>query len=247
MIGILIDALIVGVIVMFVLKNRKTTQLRCMIETLSYVVSMVFALPLGIKVANMAYTYFFRTAVANKIADTVAQSIVVETQLSGFQRVLNQMPSMIKNSVESYGVNSSENINAVEKILNSGRSTSALEITDIIARPVMEGVFRGVFVLIFFVGILFIVKAIGAMAENLLYTQDRATINTSLAGVFGAFKAICVLTFAIAIIELVLPAFPQIPFFTAEQFNMSFIFKLFYHNNVIMLFLGEGIYPTLVS
>lgn len=244
LIGLVLDALIIALFVGYILKNRKTTQLRCMLETCSYVVSIALAVPISIKLSQLSYSMFFRAAIANKLTKTVARIGEVQTQSDLFDLVMGDMPSMVQNAAGSYSTNSAQNIEQVERILDSGRNTSALEITDIIAQPVIEGVFRATFFLIFFVGLLFVCRAIAATLENILYTQDRASINTALSSVFGAFKAIVVLTVTVTVIQFVLPALPEIPFLTADSFNASFLFRLIYHHNVIMLFLGNGIYPS---
>lgn len=244
MLGYLLDAAIIGVFVMYIVKNRKTTQLRCALETLCYVAAVILAIPIAIKVSELSYNTFFRMAIADKITATVETIASVESHMSGFERILRQMPSMVRNAADSYGVTSPENMAAVEKLLSSSRNTSALEITDLIGKPVIEGVFRAVFFIIFFIALLFLAKGLAATLENLLYTQDRVQVNTSLGGVFGAFKAGVVVLFTITVLQFVIPALPVISFLNVDTFNQSFIFKLFYHNNIVMLFLGNGIYPV---
>lgn len=241
--GILVDILIVGLFIWYVKKNRKTTQLRCALETACYVLATIFSTPLAIKLSQFGYSSFFRAAIAKKL-DKVVSVGAHSSFYSGYNVALQQMPSIVKNATASYGIETQENVSRIDSLVKSGSSTAALDITDIIAQPVIEGVFRAVFFLILFFGFLFLLKAAAATLENLLYTPDRVTINTALCGAFGAFKAIVVLVFTIAIIQFMLPALWSTSIETTSLFNSSFLFRLFYHNNVITLFLGKGIYPV---
>ncbi len=237
--GILIDLAIIGLFVLYIYKNRKTTQLRCLMETLCYVFSIIFSIPLSITLSNLSYKNFFRPAIAEKIDEQVVGSRIT----AGYNAVMQEMPTMVKNAAESYGVATAETRAEVDMLVNSTSNTAAKQITDIVARPVIEGVFRAVFFLILFVAFMFLLKAVAATFENLLYTPDRVVINTALCGVFGAFKAMVVLIFVITVIQFMLPAFWSKPLEMTEFFSTSFLFKLFYHNNVVTLFLGQGIYP----
>ena len=208
-------------------------------ETLCYVVSIIFAIPLSITLSDFSYSNFFRPAIAEKLDEQLVGRHITD----GYEAVIQEMPTMVKNAAESYGVATAENRTEVGKLVNSTSNTAAKQITDIVARPVIEGVFRAVFFLILFIAFMFLMKAVAATFENLLYTPDRVVINTALCGVFGAFKAMILLIFAITVIQFMLPAFWRKPLEMTDFFNTSFLFKLFYHNNVVTLFLGKGIYP----
>ncbi len=237
--GILIDLAIIGIFVLYIYKNRKTTMLRCMMETMCYIVSIVLAIPSSIFLSEFSYKNFFRPAIVDKLDKQVVGSRLT----AGYNAVMQEMPTMVKNAADSYGVSASEVRSRVDTLVNSTSNTAAKEITDIVARPVIEGVFRAVFFLILFIAFMFVMKAVAATVENLLYTPDRVVINTPLCGVFGAFKAMIVLLFAVTVIQFMLPALWSKPLEMTSFFSTSFLFKLFYHNNVITLFLGKGIYP----
>lgn len=237
--GIFIDLAIIGLFFLYIRKNRKTTQLRCLMETLCYVFSIVFAIPLSITLSEFSYNSFFRPAIAEKLDKQIVGSKIT----AGYNAVMQEMPTMVKNAAESYGVATADTKARVDALVNSTSNTAAKEITDIVAKPVIEGVFRAVFFLILFFAFMFLLKAVAATFENLLYTPGRVVINTALCGVFGAFKAMVVLIFTITVIQFMLPAFWSKPLEMTSFFSTSFLFKLFYHNNVVTLFLGQGIYP----
>lgn len=241
--GIIIDVLLLLLLARFVIKNYKRSQLRCGIETVCFVIAAILTVPLSIMLSGVGYEMLFRDALAKNIAPVVNSGISLESTVSRFNMILDKLPSVVQNAAESYQINSDENISAVERIVRSGASDANLQAVDIIARPVIEGVFRGTFCVLFFIGLQYLVTAIGAVVENALYTPDRAMQNTVLCGVFGCFKGIIVITVIVTALQLILPALPELPLLNAETLGKSFIFRLFYHQNVLMLFMGKGIYP----
>ncbi len=241
--GIIIDVLLLLLLARFVIKNYKRSQLRCGIETVCFVIAAILTVPLSIMLSGVGYEMLFREALAKNIAPVVNSGISLESTVSRFYLILDKLPSVVQNAADSYQINSDENIAAVERIVRSGASDANLSAVDIIARPVIEGVFRGTFCVLFFIGLQYLVTAIGAVIENALYTPDRAMQNTVLCGVYGCFKGLIVITVIVTALQFILPALPELPLLNTEALSKSFIFRLFYHQNVLMLFMGKGIYP----
>jgi|GEM_PF-1719493 len=241
--GIIIDILILLLLVRFVIKNYKRPQLRCGIETVCFVIAAALTVPLSIMLSGVAYNMLFREVLADNIAPVVTGGVSLESTVSRFNMILDKLPSVVQNAADSYQINSDENIAQIERLVHSGASDANLSAVDIIARPVIEGIFRGTFCILFFIGLQYLVTAIGAVIENALYTPDRAAQNTVMCGVFGCFKGLVVITVIITALQLILPALPELPLLNAETLGKSFIFRMFYHQNVLMLFMGNGIYP----
>ena len=59
--------------------------------------------------------------------------------------------------------------------------------------------------------------------------------------VLGAGRVVVILLITLSMVRLVGPVLPDFVLFHTELYSQSFIFKLFSENNLIMLFLGEGI------
>lgn len=241
--GIIIDVLILLLLVNFVVRNYKRPQLRCGIETICFVVAAILCVPFSVLMADVAYEFLFRDVLAENISAVVGTGSSLESTVSRYRIIMDKLPSVVQNAADSYQVNSDANIAEVERLVHSGASDAALQIVDLLAGPVIKGVFRGTFCAILFTGLQYLMTALGAMVENALYSPDRATQNTVLCGVFGCFKGIIVITVIATTLQLILPALPSLPLLNAEALGNSFIFKLFYHQNVLMLFMGEGIYP----
>lgn len=241
--GIIIDVLILLLLARFVVKNYKRSQLRCGIETICFVVAAIFTVPISIMLSGMAYDMLFRDVLAENISAVVSSGTALESTVSRYRMIMDKLPSVIRNAADSYQVNSEANMLEVERLVQSGSFDADKQIVDLLARPIIEGVFRGTFCAVFFAGLQYLITAIGAMVENALYTPERATQNTVLCGVFGCFKGLIVITVIVTALQLILPALPTIPILNTETLGRSFLFKLFYHQNILMLFMGNGIYP----
>ncbi len=242
--GIIIDILILLFFFICIKKNYRRKQLRCCLETGSTLLAMIFAVPLAEMCAELVYNQIFRNALAHNLAVVVSENASAESQTSTLARVMQKMPSVINNASISYQTTSPANVAEVERIMSSGSYTTAESITDILAGPVIQGIFRAVFCIIFFFGLCYLIKSFSAIIENALYSPERAVQNTVLCGVLGCVKGLLIFTMIVAVIQLMLPALPHLPVFNAETLSKSFLFRLFYHQNILMLFLGRGIYPT---
>ena len=242
--GIIIDALILLLLARFVIKNYKRSQLRCGIETACFVLAAVLTVPLSIMLSGVAYEMLFRDILAENISAVVSSGgSALESTVSRYRMIMDKLPSVVRNAADSYQINTDANMAEVERLVRSGAFDAPESIVDILARPVIEGVFRGTFCAVFFAGLQYLCTAIGAMVENALYTPDRATQNTVLCGVFGCFKGLIVISVIVTTLQLILPALPTLPVLNTQTLGSSFLFKLFYHQNVLMLFMGNGIYP----
>lgn len=240
--GIIIDVLILLLFLRFVMKNYKRPQLRCGIETICFVLAAALAVPICIMLSSFCYELIFRDVFCENIANVVSSSASMESTVSRYSLIMDELPSVIRNGANGYQTNTDAVIAEVERIIQSEASDAAERIIDLVARPVLEGVFRGTFCLIFFIGLQYLLTSIGAVVENALYTPERAIQNPVLCGVLGCFKCLTVVTVIITALQLILPALPPLPLLNAEALGSSFLFRLFYHQNILMLFLGNGIY-----
>lgn len=242
--GIILDIVILLVFLLYIVKCYRQPQLRGGLETVAYMVALAMAVPISNIASNLAYVKLFRGAIAHNLDKVVEETRMVSgIHVSNLGRVLDTMPTTVQNAAESYQILTEDNIAAVDKLMTSNTPDAAEQIVDIIARPVIEGIFRSVLCVLLFCGLLYLMKSLAAVFENALYSPERAAQNTVLCAVFGCFKALVVITLAVSVIQLLLPALPSMPLLNAEVLGNSFLFKLFYHQNILMLFLGQDIYP----
>lgn len=242
--GILLDIIIVLVFVLYIIKSYRQPQLRGGLETLAYLAAIILAVPISKLLSNIAYTKLFRGAIAHNLYKVVDETrLLTGTHISNIGRVLEAMPTTVQNAAESYQILTEENIAAVDQLMISNAPDAAESIADIIAQPVIEGIFRAVFCVLFFCGLLYLMKSLAAVFENALYSPERAAQNTVLCAVYGCFKALVVITLAVSVLQLMLTALPKMPVINTETLGNSFLFRMFYYQNILMLFLGRDIYP----
>ena len=232
------------VFVLYMLKSYRQPQLRGGLETLAYLAAAILSVPISKVLSNIIYTKLFRGAIAHNLDKVVEETRMLSgTHVSNIGRVLDTMPTSVQNAAESYQILTEENIAKVDQLMTSGAADASVKIVDIIAQPVIEGIFRGVLCVLFFCGLLYLMKSLAAVFENALYSPERAAQNTVLCAVYGCFKALVVITIAVSFIQLMLSALPKMPVINTETLGNSFLFRLFYYQNIMMLFLGRDIYP----
>lgn len=242
--GIILDILILLIFLLFILKNYRRSQIRCALETCCYVLAAGFSVPIAKMLAELCYTKLFRSALAHNLDPVLSATAHLSGNYSNYDRVMEKMPSVVRFAADSYQIGTPENVAEVERLVLGNPVTAATQITDILAQPVITGIFRAVFCVIFFCGLLYLLKSFASIIENAMYTPDRASQNTVLCSVFGCFKALVTVSVIVALIQFILPALPRLPFFNTDTFGKSFIFRMFYYQNVLMLFLGQGVYPV---
>ncbi len=245
--GIILDIIIILVFALFIVKNYKLPQLRCGLETGAYILSAALSVPISIALSKLAYGKLFRNALAHNIEGVIEETSAISgMHVSNIGRVMEKMPTVVQNAKTSYQILSTENLDAIDRLVSSGASDASLKVVDILAQPVLEGIFRSVFAAIFFCGLLYLTKSLAAVVENALYTQEREAKNTVLCAVFGCVKALVAVTLGVTVIQLVLPTLPVMPILNAENLGNSFLFRLFYYQNILLLFLGRDIYQVML-
>lgn len=244
--GLLFDIAAIIFVVWFIRRNRTRKQLRCILETICLIVALIVSVPLANGFSAFVYSKVFREPLARDISGVVEQAAMLANpgQTDHVSALLAKLPSSITNAAESYNIISDENIISISRIIVSSANDSAQQIVDILAGPVIQGIFRAVFCMILFTGLQYLFKAAASLVENAMYSPDRVDENVLLCGVLGAVKGMIVLSVALCVIKLILPALPVIPSVDINLLDGSFLCSLLYGNNPLMVFLGEGIYPV---
>ncbi|MBP3415291.1 MAG: hypothetical protein J6L81_08865 [Clostridia bacterium] len=244
-IGILVDVGIIALFFLFARNNSKRTQITVVIETICNVLSAAIAVPLARLLASLSYESFFRNAIAERIKTVVADAATTTSSTGNIQRLLDSLPNMISYAAGSYQTITDESIKKIDSLLVGDVTGSAGKIVDILARPVVEGVFRATYFVVVFVGALYLLKSLGAFVENMMMNADRGSNNAALGAAMGCIKCAVFITIVIAAMRLCIPTIPeQWQFLSGENLTGSLFFRMFYDQNILMLFLGKGIYPV---
>ena len=132
-------------------------------------------------------------------------------------------------------------LNQLNKLLAGDLSSATGEIVDILARSVVDGVVRALFFGVAFAGCYRLLRAFYPTVEAYFYNPDRAAVSPTNGMVLGAGKIVVIFLIILSMIQLVGPVLPDFILFRPETYSQSYIFKIFNENNLLMLFLGEGI------
>ena len=241
MLGIVLD---VATVVFFIIMFKKCavkSQLKNAMESVTYIVSSVVAVPIAVFLGDFCYSSFFRPVIMGRIEKTVMDSGNVDTSLTTVDRIMNHMPTMVNNGARIYHTTSGDNLNRLNLLLAGDLSSATGEIVDILARSVIDGVVRALFFAVVFAGCYRLLRAFYPTVEAYFYNPDRAAVSPTNGMVLGAGKIVVIFLMILSMIQLVGPVLPDFVLFRPETYSQSYIFKIFSENNLLMLFLGEGI------
>ncbi|MBE6765523.1 MAG: hypothetical protein E7546_06565 [Ruminococcaceae bacterium] len=243
--GVLVDIAILALFFLYAHKNSKLSQITVVIETVCHFLAAVIAVPLANLLAQLSYKYFFRGAIAERIEGVVAEAANTTSSTDHLKRILDSLPKMVSYAAGSYQTLTEESTEKVNALLRGDVSGSAEKIVDILAGPVVEGVFRATYFVILFCGLLYLTKSLGAFLENMMMNADRGSHNAPLGAAMGCIKCAVFVTIVIACMRLCIPTIPeQWQFLSGENLTGSLLFRMFYDQNILMVFLGKGIYPV---
>lgn len=243
MLGILLD---IAVIIFFICMFKKCSvksKLQNAVESLGYIISAVISVPISIFIADFSYSHFFRPAIVERVDSLVQTSNEVDASVDTIDRIMTGMPTIVNNGTGIYKTTSGENLTKINRILSGDLSNASGEIVDIIARPIIDGVLRALFFAVLFTACYYLFKAFYPTVEAYFYTPDRAAVSPVISMVLGFGKVMVIFLIAVSMIELVGAILPDFYLFRPENYNHSFLFKLFCKDNLLMMFLGEGIFP----
>lgn len=243
MLGILLD---VATIIFFIYMFKKCSQkskLKNIVESIIYIISTVISVPIAILAADFSYSSFFRPAITDQVDTLVKTSNDVDASINPIERIMTGMPTIVNNAAEIYETTTGENLKKINKILSGDLSNASGEIVDIIARPVIDGILRALFFAVFFAACYYLFKAFYPTVEAYFYTPDRVAVSPVVGMVLGVGKVMVVFLIAVSMIELICPILPDFYLFRPSTYNWSFLFKLFCKDNLLMLFLGDNIFP----
>ncbi|MCL2486919.1 MAG: hypothetical protein FWE86_04895 [Oscillospiraceae bacterium] len=246
--GYFVDAGMLIILYLFARKNSHRKQVRVILETVSFVLAAAVAIPCAIFCSSISWNSWFRQPMAKDITAAVMDTPYIISDVPSTARILEQLPQTVQNAAGAYGLSSEENYRRVERNLVGDMRHSPENIADILARPVIEGVLRGVICILFFFAALFLAKALAAFVENMIKSADRGPGNVVLCGVMGVFKGLVILMIFITALQLLVPSLPVTIDLTApEIMDNSVIYRLFRQNNTVMLFLGGDVFPITFS
>lgn len=241
MLGILLDIATILFFFYMFKKCASKTKLKNAVESIGYVISAAVSVPIAVFLGDFCYKNFFRPVVIERVRTLVETSGDVDASINPVDRIMTGMPTMVNHGARIYNTTTGESLAQVTKLLSGDLSSVSGDIVDIIARPVIDGVLRALFFMIVFAGLYRLFRAFYPTIEAYFYNPDRAVVSPTIGVVAGACKVLAVYLIILSIIALVGPILPDWYAFRPSSYSHSFLFKLFYEDNLIMLFLGKGL------
>ena len=241
MLGLVLDAAIIAFFIYMFKKCAVKSQIKNAVESMMFISSAIVSVPIGVFLGDFCYTSFFRPVIVERVEALVTTSGDVDTSMNSIERIMSGMPTMVNNGARAYHTTTGDSLNRINMLLAGDLTTATGEIVDIIARPVVDGVLRALFFAIAFAGFYRLMRAFYPTVEAYFYNPDRAAVSPANGMVLGSGRVVVILLIILSMCRLVGPVLPDFVLFHSELYSQSLIFRLFNENNLIMLFLGEGI------
>lgn len=243
MLGIVLDIATALFLFYLLKKSAAKTKLRNVVESVAYVISACVSVPVAVFLGDVCYTNLYRPVVVERVRTLVETAGDVDKSIDPVERILSGMPTAVNHGVKIYHNTSGESLAQINRLLAGDLQAPSVtqDIVDILARPVIDGVLRALFFVVLMAGLYRLFRAFYPTVEAYFYHADRAAVSPTIGMVLGAGKILVVLLSVFSIIALVGPVLPDYYIFRPSSYSHSFLFQLFYEDNLIMLFLGKGL------
>ncbi|MBQ8868108.1 MAG: CvpA family protein [Oscillospiraceae bacterium] len=231
-IGILVDLIIVGIIVLCVRKGSKDGFAKTLVGFFAFAIAIVLAGVLCAPAANLVYDKGLREPIENTVYGTVAENFVggelvgTADQISQFiTEGIDKLPSLIKDLT---GIE--EKKDAVLATVNELKSADIKEITDeIVAKYVAPVIIRilSIFVfIILFVVLLLVCKLLSKGLKLVNKLPLIGKLNAFLGGVLGLLQgAIVALVISWVLVAVTSDGGSLFGIISAETIESSLILK----------------------
>ncbi|MBQ5544785.1 MAG: hypothetical protein IIU00_03830 [Clostridia bacterium] len=243
MLGIVLDILTVLFLLLLLKKCSSRTKLRNVVESIGYVLSTFVAVPIAVFLGDFCYSSFYRPVVIERVRSLVETSGDVDPSVDPLERIMNGMPMVVNNGARMYHTTSGKSLAQINWLLSGDLSASSTtgDIVDLLARPVVDGVLRALFFVVVLAGCYRLLRAFYPTVEAYFYNPDRAAVSPTIGMVLGAGKVLVIFLSLLSVLSLAGAVLPDYYLFRDSTYSHSFLFRLFYEDNLIMLFLGKGL------
>lgn len=170
----LIDAVLLVIIVLCVIRSAKKGFVRSLIETIGLIVALVLAASCGNFVAQTVYDNTVRPTVSSAIEESFADA---------GNNALDQLPSFIKNSIDN---------SQITLALDETASDAAMRITDTVVKPIAYNLINSLATVIIFIVLAIIVRFVASFINARFTGLIFGTANKLLGGCIGAVKGVAV-------------------------------------------------------
>ncbi len=168
----IIDAVLLVIIVLCIIRSAKKGFVRSLVEAVGIVAALLLAVSCGNYAAQTIYENTVRPAVCSAIEESFTDA---------GNNALEKIPSFIKQGLENTQISTS---------LNETTSEAANRITDTVVRPIAYNLINSIATIIVFIILLIIVRFISSFINARFKGLIFGTANKLLGGCVGAVKGI---------------------------------------------------------
>ena len=219
--SIILDLIIVGIILFFVLSSARKGFVKVLIETVGFVVAIVIAFSVSNPLATATYDKFIEPPVISAISSSVEES----TGEAVDDKVIDAIPDFIVNSSERFGISLDEMKAKLTASASSNTTDVIKSASQEVVKPIAVKVIGMVFTLILVIILLIVVKILARVINKLFSFSIVGKLNQILGGVLGIVKG-CIIAVVVCIVSSLIMSFVgEFFIFTAENVNNSTIYK----------------------
>lgn len=238
--GYMLDAAILIFIAAMIFKSSRSTILKVLTDTGCLILTLIASCRISVLLSSAFFQIFFRNTIASKIELNIEKIAVMYGSSSTVERVLRFMPGFVHDGAREYGLITAENSAEVERIIREMPSPEAsAEITDMLAGPVIEGIFRAIFLVILCFFFFYIYRSFGSVIENSVVSPAVCYVDSVFGGVFGGIRAILILLVVMAAAGLLLPILSYTNVVVTNCIKQSLLGRILYDNNLLNFYIGN--------
>lgn len=225
-----LDMIIAAAVIIFVIIGAKKGLFKSLADFIGAFAAMMIAGSMSEPVAEWAYKSFFREAMVEKIST----SITGRDRVEAVKTVFESFPDVIQRALESFGVTEG----SVIVQLGDGVDSLAESIADAMS-PMLIGLVRVLAMVVLFVLLLVIIRAVAALLTGIFELPMLKGINRLMGGVFGLLMAIVVIWVVLACVQAFVPLLSlELQLKVTDLLSDSVVFKMLYDFNPAYSLLG---------
>ncbi len=217
--AIVIDLILVGVILFFVLTSAKRGFVKVLIETVGFIAAVILAFTVSTPLAELTYDKIIEPPVIEAAVNAVGETAEHEAW--------NALPDFLINSDNAFfGTTINEFTQKIALNLDAGVENAVITASQEIVKPVASKLIGLLYSVILVIVLSIVVKFLAKIINKLFSFSFVGNINRTLGGVVGIVKGAVIATVLCAVVSLIL-SFTGKPFliFSEDTINQTYLFK----------------------
>ncbi|MBO4694207.1 MAG: CvpA family protein [Clostridia bacterium] len=223
--GIILDLIIIGIIVLSIFLSARHGFIRSFIEVVGFIAAIVIAFTISSPLANATYDKIIGPKIVSNI-----QQITSEGGGSVAKKIWDSFPSIIKRNTRELGINEETFLYDVDSAISSGASDSAAKISKDVTKPLIVRITSGFYTTVLVGVLLIFTRFLAKFLNRTLSVSLIGRINAFLGGTMGLVKGVFFsIVFCAAISIFMFFTENGLWLFTQENIADSYLFRFLYN------------------